>query len=396
MKKCESSEIICYINWLSKWLGGSYLSNNDLQDDLSYYGNVKRILLLDNVWRNRNMEKLPNIKMQKVIFHESWKTNSIPDDNQLINIGLELCDEMRNNRKKRIIILGHERLLWIVPILKRELKGGMIGVIHHGTPTHSLEEFGSTFKAKFVKNLYGVDFFITVAPHLSEIILSFVDKKVITLPNFPKLPYVSETKSKPIGNKIKILQISTMRELKRPIDGLELIDQLLRNRMLPTLTFLGNGELLKKYTKFISSNMPKGTIRFIPFASRIEVARLLASHDFLFLPSKKEGFPRVIIESMLCEKPVVISSGANACQLIHTDQNGLTFQTGDIEEAATKILELHSDKKKYQTIIRNGKKTLNFLLRWRNESIQELLRIIETYMPKWRCSKCQNFKWQNA
>jgi glycosyltransferase involved in cell wall biosynthesis len=391
IKESECSEIILYVNRLSKRLGGSYLSNNDLQADLAHYGNVKRILLLDDFWKNKELEKIPYIEEQKIIFKEIWEADSIPDKNQIINMGSEICNEVNeviNNGKKSVIILGHESLLWLAPILKRKLNGTRICVIHHGTPTHSLEELGSRFKMKFIKNLGSVDFIIAVAPHLSEIISSIVDKKVITLPNFPKLPEVSvRIKSKSRGNEVHILQISTMREVKRPLDGLELLSQLSRNEMLPTLTFLGNGELLEKYTKLALSDMLNGTIRFIPFANRTEVAELLISHDFLFLPSAKEGFPRVIVESMLCGRPVVISSGANVCQLINNGQNGLIFQTGAIEEAASKIVELHSDEEKYKAIVRNGNRTIEFLRKWRKESIRELLQIIEIYMPEWRCPK---------
>lgn len=388
IKAYKCSEIILYVNRLSKRLGGSYLSNNDLQDNLAYYGNVKRILLIDNYWKNKELEKIPSIEKQKIIFQEIWKADSIPDKDQIINMGSEICNEVINNGKKGIIILGHESLLWLVPILKRKLNRTRICVIHHGTPTHSLEGLGSKFKMKFIKNLGSVDFIITVAPHLSEIISSIVDKKVITLPNFPKLPEVSvRIKSKSRDNEVHILQISTMREVKRPLDGLELLYQLSKNEMLPTLTFLGSGELLEKYTKLASSDMLNGTIRFIPFANRTEVAELLISHDFLFLPSAEEGFPRVIVESMLCGRPVVISSGANACRLINNGQNGLIFQTGDIEEAALKIVELHSDNEKYKTIVRNGNRTIEVLRKWRKESIRELLQIIGIYMPEWRCPK---------
>jgi glycosyltransferase involved in cell wall biosynthesis len=303
-------------------------------------------------------------------------------------VGSEICNEVINDGKKGIIILGHESLLWSAPILKRKLNGTKVCVIHHGTPTHSLEELGSQFKMKFIKNLDSVDFIIAVAPHLSEIISSIVDKKVITLPNFPKFHEVPvRIKSKSRGNEVHILQISTMREIKLPLDGLELLRQISKNEMSPTLTFLGNGELLKKYTKLASSDMLNGTVRFIPFANRTEVAELLISHDFLFLPSLKEGFPRVIVESMLCDMPVVISSGANACQLINNGQNGLVFRTGDMAEAASKMVELHSDKEKYKTVVRNGNRTIEFLRKWRKESIRELLQIIEIYMPEWRRPK---------
>jgi len=376
---------IFYINRLSKRLGGSYLSNNDLQDDLACYGNVKCILVLDNYWKNKELEKIPCIEKQKIIFQEIWDGDSIPDKNQISNLGVEISKEIISDGKKGIIILGHESLLWAVPIIKRKLNENRICVIHHGTPTHSLGELGSKFKTKFTKNLDMVDFIIAVSPHLSKIISSIVDKKVITMPNFPKLPQVPvRIKSKPIGE-VYILQISTMREVKRPFDGMELIYQLSRNEMLPTLTFVGNGELFKKYTELASSDATNGTIRFIPFASRTEVAKLLKTHDFLFLPSAKEGFPRVIVESMLCNTPVVISSGANACGLINNGQNGLVFQTGDIKEAAAKIAELHSDKEKYKTLVQNGNKTVEFIRKRRKESIRELLQIIESYIPGWRC-----------
>lgn len=387
-KVANSSEIVLYVNRLSKDLGGSYLSNNDIQDDLSHYGPINRVLLLDNYWKNKNWRKIPDIEKHKIIFQNLWDMESIPENEQKNNIGLiKICSEVINNGINVLVILGHESLVWLVPNLKK-IGGIKISTVHHGTPTHSLEEKGRRFKKEFIENLELLDFIIAVSPHLAKIILSFVSKKVIVLPNFPKLHNQSiMMKSEFSKNEIRILQISTMREIKRPYDGIELVRELSRNGVPVTLTIVGGNEVLAKYAKLSSSNISNGTIQVVPFAKRLEITKLITSHDFIFLPSAKEGFPRVSVEAMLCRKVIVVSQGANECGLIIDGKNGVVFQTGDIEDAAAKILRLYSSKEKYKSIVQNGSKTIKVIHKWRGRSIKELLQVIETWAPKWRFSK---------
>jgi glycosyltransferase involved in cell wall biosynthesis len=59
--------------------------------------------------------------------------------------------------------------------------------------------------------------------------------------------------------------------------------------------------------------------------------------DIFILPSEREGFPRVILEAMLMEKPVIASRIAGPAELVINGQTGFLFQAGNIEELAGHI-----------------------------------------------------------
>lgn len=376
-----SGQYIYYINLLRTRLGGSYLSNIDLQDDLAKYGKVERVLLLDEFSRNKYSEVLPDILKQKNILDNTWASESMPNKNQITNCFKKLDNKIIYDKCKVIIILGHESLVWLVPLLKEKSKQILIFLIHHGTPTHILDNLDIGFKRKFFKDLELVDLIITVSPHLSRIIYSHIDKDIITIPNLPNFPD-TRPKTKPEKAGLNILQVSTMRELKRPLDGINLVKEIQKKDSSVHLTYVGSGELTHEWLK---SAEPLGkNIKYIDFLGRNEIMELIIYHDFLFLPSNAEGLPRVVVESMLCGTPVVVSRGANGSQLVKDGENGIEFQTGNIEQAAFRIMELFSNRDAYNDMIFKGYQTSKEIFDLRSKSIDLILKKINDCMPGWR------------
>jgi glycosyltransferase involved in cell wall biosynthesis len=59
--------------------------------------------------------------------------------------------------------------------------------------------------------------------------------------------------------------------------------------------------------------------------------------DIFVLPSIKEGFGIVVPEAWIYKKPVVISKGAGASELVIEGVNGYTFEPGNADELAEKM-----------------------------------------------------------
>jgi glycosyltransferase involved in cell wall biosynthesis len=79
--------------------------------------------------------------------------------------------------------------------------------------------------------------------------------------------------------------------------------------------------------------------------------------DVSVLPSVKEGFGLVVIESWLFSKPTVVTSRAGISELIKDGQNGLLFDTDDPISLAGKISNVLLDEKLARTLGRNGLET---------------------------------------
>ena len=266
--------MLLFVNKLLSRLGGSYLSNNDLITDLTKYFDVVRLLLIENSWKSTNFNIIPGINDHYLCFQELWKSTSIPNEKTLHNAFQKVLTKI--DREYPLIILGHESLVWLVPFLKNELLDSIVCIIRHGTPTHSLEELGEIFKDKFFEALNYADFLITVSPHLAKILSERFYKNIITLPNFPYLcDQIVGSRLKTLNEELAILQITILKHLKRPFDGIELIRELSNIGINAKMIILGNGELYHQITEKIKNNVK---IQLIPFATRDQVRELIQSH----------------------------------------------------------------------------------------------------------------------
>lgn len=343
------------------------------------------MLLIENSWKRINFKDIPDINSHNLCFHNLWRSTSIPNEKATHNAFQSVKPNI--DPKYPLIILGHESLVWLVPLLKNELVDSIICIIHHGTPTHSLEELGEIFKNKFFEALNYADFLITVSPHLAKILSERFYKNIITVPNFPCLcDCNSNSKLKTLSSEFTILQITTLRLLKRPLDGIELIRELSDIGITAKMTILGNGELYRQITEKIEDNEK---IQLIPFATRAQVREMIQSHDFLFLPSDKEGLPRVLGESMQCGTPVIISGDSNHCNIIKHNVNGFIFPTGDIKTAASVMKTISNED--YEFIIQSGYQTGATLQKWRKEALKEMKEIMLHYL-----GECDNGRISNG
>ena len=60
--------------------------------------------------------------------------------------------------------------------------------------------------------------------------------------------------------------------------------------------------------------------------------------DCTILASTEEGFPNVLLESLACGRPAIVSEAANAAQIIEPGINGWQFETGNADQLASCIL----------------------------------------------------------
>jgi glycosyltransferase involved in cell wall biosynthesis len=96
---------------------------------------------------------------------------------------------------------------------------------------------------------------------------------------------------------------------------------------------------------------------FMFTGQRFDIPQLLAMYDIFVLPSVLEGLPRVVIEAMAMEKPIVATdiNGVRE-QLIH-DRTGLIVPPRDPEALARAIIHLINDKKKANNLGRKARKS---------------------------------------
>lgn len=81
----------------------------------------------------------------------------------------------------------------------------------------------------------------------------------------------------------------------------------------------------------VSSTELKPGDEFRLLGWRPDVARILRASDLLLHPSVGEGLPRVLLESLQQETPVVTNNVSGASEIIRTGQDGYISDIGDLE-----------------------------------------------------------------
>ncbi|MEK7308550.1 MAG: glycosyltransferase family 4 protein [Nitrospirota bacterium] len=152
--------------------------------------------------------------------------------------------------------------------------------------------------------------------------------------------------------------------------GTEHRTQTTDNPPIPPLLKGGEGGFLNKIKCIIVGEGPEreylqGEIdknklndRVILTGFKSDAISYINAMDIFILPSEREGFPRVILEAMFMEKPVIASRIAGPAELIINGQTGFLFQTGSIKEIAHCISILLSSAQSRREMGQTGKKRI--------------------------------------
>jgi len=105
-------------------------------------------------------------------------------------------------------------------------------------------------------------------------------------------------------------------------------------------------------------------LRFLGRVPDDTLRLLFSSCDLFVLPSRLEGFGRVIIEAMAARKPVVATNVGGIPEIIESGQNGILVEVDNEGKLAGAIVKVLSDKSLARTITENGMKKVRECYVW--------------------------------
>jgi glycosyltransferase involved in cell wall biosynthesis len=129
---------------------------------------------------------------------------------------------------------------------------------------------------------------------------------------------------------------------------LEALDRIKKEKIAFTLHIVGGfGEesYKRKIEDFIAQNNLKENIIFHGWKSQQEVKDILEQNSVFVLPSKAEGLPISIGESMAMGKIVVSSNVGGISEIIQSNVNGYLFEVDDTEELSGILRKVLTSKK---------------------------------------------------
>jgi glycosyltransferase involved in cell wall biosynthesis len=176
-----------------------------------------------------------------------------------------------------------------------------------------------------------------------------------------------------------VLVLSNFKNQKSPFDVVEIADHL--RSKVPYVLFLwaGDGPLFQKVEEQIKA---RGLERhFLLLGWREDVAQLIAACDVLLLTSIHEGLPRVVLQAMAAEKPVVATAVSGTPEAVKNGVTGFLSQPHDTQGLAESLYKILSDPALARKMGKEGRKRLkgSFLI---DEMLHQIERVYEKSLVK--------------
>lgn len=163
------------------------------------------------------------------------------------------------------------------------------------------------------------------------------------------------------ADKSLILYASKLIPRKKPCDLLVAFRMLRERGIQACLVFVGSGELEQSLQAYVNQHRIPD-VHFAGFQNQTDLPKFYAMADIFVLPSEDEPWGLVINEAMCAGVPIVASEEIGAVpDLVRHGYNGYTFPAGDVEQLATYLQKLISDKGIRKSM---GEKSLEIIHSW--------------------------------
>jgi glycosyltransferase involved in cell wall biosynthesis len=162
-----------------------------------------------------------------------------------------------------------------------------------------------------------------------------------------------EILSKQCDTIIKFVFVGTLTEGKRPLYAIRLIENLIKSGQEAVLSVYGEGDQRNKIEKYIVENTLEKNVFLFGNQSAPIVQKAYQESHFVILPSKSEGWPKVIAEGMFWGCVPIATSVSCVPFMLDYGERGLLL-TIDLEKDLQSIHELIKNEELYQKFIVNG------------------------------------------
>lgn len=112
------------------------------------------------------------------------------------------------------------------------------------------------------------------------------------------------------SNGLKIIQVGRLNEVKNHHFSLKIAKELKKLEVDFTLYIIGQGPLESKLKQQVQDNSLSDNIKFL--GVRTDITELMASADYMIMPSLHEGFPVVLVESQTVGLCALVSDQISA------------------------------------------------------------------------------------
>ena len=135
-----------------------------------------------------------------------------------------------------------------------------------------------------------------------------------------------------------LVHVSNFRQVKRPIDCVEILARVLQREIKSRLVMVGDGPEISAVRYRAEQLGVLDSISFVGKQGRI--GDYLAVSDVFLLPSEQESFGLAALEAMACEVPVVASRVGGIPEVVTDGVDGCLSDVGNVEKMSADAARL--------------------------------------------------------
>ena len=154
-------------------------------------------------------------------------------------------------------------------------------------------------------------------------------------------------------NQFKFLFIGTLSPGKQPLYAIQLVEELYKKGLRVTLELYGEGVLRKELELYIAQNKLEPIVTLKGNQSKESVLKAYQSSHFLILPSKSEGWPKVVAEAMFWGCVPIASPVSCVSFMMGNGSRGIILQE-ELNQDVDQIEAVISKQEVYQKMASEG------------------------------------------
>jgi glycosyltransferase involved in cell wall biosynthesis len=154
-------------------------------------------------------------------------------------------------------------------------------------------------------------------------------------------------------NQFKFLFIGTLSKGKQPLYAIQLVEELYKKGLRVTLELYGEGVLRKELELYIAQNKLEPIVTLKGNQSKETVLKAYQSSHFLILPSKSEGWPKVVAEAMFWGCVPIASPVSCVSYMMGNGSRGVILQE-ELNQDVDQIEAVISKQEVYQKMASEG------------------------------------------
>ena len=264
-----------------------------------------------------------------------------------------VCDRAIKEWQPDIVLIGREALARHMVDLCQEY--GLPSVlIVHGSPTAAFvrDTYPDTVRRELVECFARVNWLVTVAPYLEEIVRSFGLTQVCTIPNVTDpARFRPEVRDQRLLSDLRIAShqvvvghVSNLKQTKRPLDVVRSAELVLKSNPNVVYVIVGDGPGREEMEELGRSKGIAASFRYVGEIGHHHVPQYLNLMDIVLLPSEHDGVPLLVYrETQACGRVLLVSDIPAAREVLTDGETGVFFRLGDLQDLAAKVLALARD-----------------------------------------------------